>query len=151
MEYLILYLAWGIPIAILTRLAMTENTRRGWLFIWFVWPLWPLWALSALHMVVLRVLAWYQSRRCYHCGWIGNNKPETWIEHSKTCPKHPLVIENRRYRDALEEIRTGHPGPVASADPWTDYIRRGQALQRPIDIANKALEGENDKVDLPTV
>lgn len=123
---ILVYLAFGLPIAILTRIALADNTRQGNLFILFVWPMWPMWSGAAMWATLKHIQTWYEARRCVYCDHVepgGFKGAEVWAVHARECPKNPLAIENKRMREALESIAHGPVGTWDSQDKRAEGIR----------------------------
>jgi len=113
MNYILLYLAVGLPVALGCGLAYSR-ADRVWkkclfgLILLSVWPLIPV-------VMIREALALKRIQEV--CAWCGEtvvafknpNRIEIWKAHHKVCPKHPMREEIERLEKEIEQIRADHP------------------------------------------
>jgi hypothetical protein len=109
--YLLIYLALGAPVTLVTALAMADKKLMYFLF---VWPTWPLWSIAAAVTVILKAISIFQARRCIWCDEVVKLDRDLFKLHVMECKQNPAAILMRKYRRALVDISCIKSGEFTS-------------------------------------
>ena len=107
MTYLLIYLALGLPVVIVTALAGQDSTGKRIAQIAFFLPLWPVFPVAvAVEWLALKRI----HERCFWCGEVVSpynapDREERWRAHHHQCQKHPLQEVINAQAQEIEELQ----------------------------------------------